>query len=80
MPALQRQTKAQIIEYAQSLEVTLQQGPTWPDVARKVRSAAVLCLTEAVALARDTYNLGRQCRVWYDQAVAELSRPVLRKP
>jgi hypothetical protein len=74
-----RNTKAQILEHVATLEERIESGPSWADLAAKARSTATLCAREFRLLAVDVYRAGRQCRVWYDHAVAEFSRPLFKR-
>lgn len=73
-----RATKAQILDAYTEAQARLAAGPSWGQVAAKVKSTAETVSRETALLIRDTYNAGALFRQWVSGVVAELSRPVLK--
>ena len=73
-----RSTKAEILQAYAEQAAVLQAGPTWPQVASKVASTTT-CVSREIALAvKDFKAACIQVRAWYDNIMAELSRPIFK--
>jgi hypothetical protein len=70
-----KSTKAEILEAYCALKA---QPTTAKDVWAWVTQAASTVYREADLLVKDCYKGGQIVRAWYDQVVAELSRPILK--
>ena len=73
-----RNTKAEILAAYHQQAALLRSGPSWPQVADKIAAAAACVTREVRLMVTDCYGAGRQARVWYDQAMGELCRPIIK--
>jgi hypothetical protein len=75
MAITSKSTKAEILE----AYVSLRDNPTTAeDVILWLAQTAQTVYKETVLLAKDCYKAGQLTRKWYDQVVADLSRPIFK--
>jgi hypothetical protein len=75
MAITSKSTKAEILE----AYVALRDNPTTADdVLQWLAQTAQIVYKETVLLAKDCYRAGQLTRKWYDQVVADLSRPIIK--
>lgn len=75
MSITSKSTKAEILQ----AYVALRDNPTTADdVAQWLAQTAQTVYKETVLLIKDCYKAGQATRRWYDQVVADLSRPIFK--